>query len=191
MNSPNEHFEAPITATEGALRLWSGIVRGLQQQGYEKAAPEYLRLSRLLANARRNELLRGVVGEAPHWIQIRKLAAEAARLLRPLLESAETLANLPISVSPATARADEVQPRRSAHADVEPSTGVGPKKGLPKAAVSRNSNSKHKAAEKKRTPESTQKNSQSPRRRTRSRPAVARRKPPSGKAAARAKRPTP
>src|SRR5215510_2469622 len=86
-----------MTTTEGALRLWAEIVRGLQAAGYSKVVPEYLKLSRVLSQVRMTELLQGQP-EAEHWSEIRKLAAEALESLNPLVEAAKILAELPSEI---------------------------------------------------------------------------------------------
>ena len=101
-----------MTTTEGALRLWTEIVRGLQAAGYSKVVPEYLKLSRVLSQVRMTELLRGQP-EAEHWSEIRKLAAEALESLNPLVEAAKILAELPSelqgihAVAPVAASAEQ------------------------------------------------------------------------------------
>jgi len=85
---------ASMTITDGALRLWTEIARGLEAAGYSKVVPEYLKLSRALSQVRRTELLQGVP-EAEHWKKIRNLAGEALLSLGPLVEAARILAELP------------------------------------------------------------------------------------------------
>ena len=80
----------------GALRLWSEIVRSLSQAGYEQAGPEYLRLSKLLIETRTAELVNGQDLTDAGWTQLREQAAEALRLLEPLVESARLLATVPL-----------------------------------------------------------------------------------------------
>ena len=82
----------------GALRLWSEIVRSLSQAGYEQAGPEYLRLSKLLIETRTAELVNGQDLTDAGWTQLREQAAEALRLLEPLVESARLLATLPDTI---------------------------------------------------------------------------------------------
>lgn len=86
-----------MTTTEGALRLWTEIVRGLQAAGYSRVVPEYLKLSRVLAQVRMTELLQGQA-EAGHWSELRRLAAEALESLNPLVEAARILAELPTEI---------------------------------------------------------------------------------------------
>ena len=103
-----------MTTTEGALRLWTEIVRGLQAAGYSKVVPEYLKLSRVLSQVRMTELLQGQA-EAEHWGEIRKLAAEALESLNPLVEAAKILAELPSEIqgihalAPSPASAEQPQ----------------------------------------------------------------------------------
>ena len=85
---------ASMTITDGALRLWAEIARGLEAAGYSKVVPEYLKLSRALSQVRRTELLQ-CVPEAEHWKKIRNLAGEALLSLGPLVEAARILAELP------------------------------------------------------------------------------------------------
>src|SRR5947207_3774370 len=85
---------ASMTITDGALRLWTEIARGLEAAGYSKVVPEYLKLSRALSQVRRTELIQGVP-EAEHWKKIRNLAGEALLSLGPLVEAARILAELP------------------------------------------------------------------------------------------------
>ncbi|HLJ27597.1 MAG TPA: hypothetical protein VKY85_12875 [Candidatus Angelobacter sp.] len=87
-------MHATMTTTEGALRLWREIARGLQAAGYAKVVPEYLKLSRALSQTRMTELLQGAP-EAQHWTELRKLALEALQSLDPLVEAARVLAQLP------------------------------------------------------------------------------------------------
>ena len=93
-----------MTTIEGALRLWSEIVHGLQATGYSTVVPQYLKLSRVLSQARMTELLQGQP-EAGHWSEIRRLAAEALKSLDPLVEAARILVELPteLQVHPAVA----------------------------------------------------------------------------------------
>lgn len=83
-----------LSTTEGALRLWREIVRGLQAAGYANVVPEYLKLSRALSQVKMTELLQGVP-EAEHWTELRQLALEALKSLDPLVEAARVLAQLP------------------------------------------------------------------------------------------------
>ena len=97
---------------EGALRLWTEIARGLRAAGYDKVVPEYLRLSRMLAQTRMTEMLHGK-REAEHWEQLRMLGTEALQSLGPLAEAARLLAELPTemrAVAPGGEGSGEGQP---------------------------------------------------------------------------------
>jgi len=89
-----------MPATDGAVKLWTMIVGGLRQAGYANTVPEYLRLSRMLAQTRMTELVKGKQGNADQWNELRQLGSEAVRLLKPLLESAQILADLPAKLAP-------------------------------------------------------------------------------------------
>ncbi len=100
-----------LLTTEGAARLWEEIVRGLRQAGYDQVGPEYLKLSRVLTEARTSELLQGQGSDGDAWRRIRQAASEASGLLEPLVESARLLARLPTSIESAEAPAG---PRKKA-----------------------------------------------------------------------------
>ena len=87
-----------MSATEGALELWSSIVVALRQAGYAAAGPEYLRLSRVLTQQYSAHLLAGGASAA-RWGEIRRVGAEAVELLGPVVEAASLLARLPTEVS--------------------------------------------------------------------------------------------
>lgn len=93
-----------LLTTEGAARLWEEIVRGLRQAGYDQVGPEYLKLSRVLTQARTSELLQGQTSDEAAWRKIRQAAAEAWDLLEPLVESARLLARLPTGIEAAGAQ---------------------------------------------------------------------------------------
>jgi hypothetical protein len=83
-----------LPTSDGALRLWSEIVRGLRSAGYKQAVPEYLKLSRMLSQTRMTELVKGQP-ESAQWTQLRELAREALESLGPLAEAARILAEMP------------------------------------------------------------------------------------------------
>ena len=124
-----------MSTTEGALRLWTEIVRGLQAAGYAKAVPEYLKLSRVLSQIRMTELLHGQP-EAEYWNEIRRLAAEAFNCLSPLVEAAKILAELPTQIqglhavppakSPVPAEASAPAESPAEEAPAEPPTEIAP-----------------------------------------------------------------
>ncbi len=113
MIQDNASGSVRMTTTEGALRLWREIVNGLQNAGYERVLPEYLKLSRVLSQAHLTELLQGRP-EAPPWSEIRSLASQALRCLGPLIEAATILAELPSEVAPSGPPAEPPAPQEQA-----------------------------------------------------------------------------
>lgn len=83
-----------MSPTDGALELWSSIVVGLRQAGYEATGAEYLRLSRILTEQCTAELLAGRT-TIPRWAELRRVGAEAVALLGPVFRAASLLAELP------------------------------------------------------------------------------------------------
>lgn len=74
---------------DGALQLWAQLAAGLRQAGYAESAPEYLRFSRMLRQARLDELEAGASDGEEKWQALRQLAttnivcASAAALSGP------------------------------------------------------------------------------------------------------------
>jgi hypothetical protein len=117
---------------ESSLQVWSQLVASLQQSGFREAGPEYLKLSRLVADTRRFELLRtGSAADELAWERLREVGAVAHALLAPLAEAARILAELPMQATVVAEVAKAVAPPPAAKkATKRPS----PKRPSPKKA---------------------------------------------------------
>lgn len=87
--------EQRLSHLDGAIQLWSQLAEGLRQGGYAHAAPEYLRFSRMLHQARLDELEAGGGEEEVKWQAVRQLASTAHDCLHPLVEAARIISELP------------------------------------------------------------------------------------------------
>lgn len=115
-SSPSGSKTVGVPAIQGAIEVWSSIVVALRQAGYEAAGPEYVRLSRLLAQQHTADLLAGRASPDPRWEELRRVAAEAVSLLGPVVEAASLLTALPteMSVAPDAAPTGRKKPARAA-----------------------------------------------------------------------------
>jgi hypothetical protein len=85
---------------ESSLQVWSQLLESLRRSGFREAGPEYLKLSQLVAEVRRRQLLRGFSqSEEAVWKKLSDVGVEAHALLGPLAEAARILAELPLRVS--------------------------------------------------------------------------------------------
>ena len=122
---------------ESSLQVWSQLVASLQQSGFREAGPEYLKLSRLVADTRRFELLRaGSAADELAWEQLREVGAVAHALLAPLAEAARILAELPMQATVVAEVAKAVAASRGKSAPPAAKKGTkrpSPKKVQPKS----------------------------------------------------------
>jgi hypothetical protein len=111
---------------ESSLQVWSQLLDSLRRSGFREAGPEYLKLSRFVADVRRHQMVSG--GDSAQetvWNQLSEVGVEAHGLLAPLAEAARILAELPLRVSirmdtpspPATTVLASPQPSSAVAAD--------------------------------------------------------------------------
>ncbi len=101
---------------QGAVQLWTQIVQALESANYTTILPEYLRLSRMLAQTHATELLLGRA-EISHWERLRKLSGRSLEILMPLIEAARVLHELPTDITEVgQAAARQVQPEPTSEA---------------------------------------------------------------------------
>jgi hypothetical protein len=85
---------------ESSLQIWKQLLDSLRRSGFREAGPEYLKLSKLVAEVRRRQVVSGCEEqEEPVWQKLSELGCEAHALLAPLTEAAHLLAELPLKVS--------------------------------------------------------------------------------------------
>ena len=114
-----------MSTVEGALRLWTEIVKGLRAAGYSQVVPEYLKLSRMLSQARLTELVTGQP-EAPYWGELRMLGCEALESLGPLADAAKILAELPLELQLSAAATAEPEALAAEQGNVEAAAEEAP-----------------------------------------------------------------
>jgi hypothetical protein len=127
--APSPVFSA--AKPDGPLAVWVQVVHSLEQSGFGAAGPEYLRLSQAVREA--HAALQSATGarkgrtrEDDGWEAVRTVTQRALELLRPIVDAATLLHELPRPQAEPTRTRARARSRPKTKPTRQPVAGVDP-----------------------------------------------------------------